>query len=160
MSLVVMSFCFCSAAAAAAACCSLLRLSCHTGLARPRRMPLALSPVRPWLPGTHLLNMEVAGNAPAWAAAFSAAAAMATAGAAGPEVSPRELLREQGALLTLRPVGAADDAGALAGTATLALLELGLLALALLMAPVPAVECPAERLLAKGQMLKIGRAHV
>nr|BAK04871.1 predicted protein [Hordeum vulgare subsp. vulgare] len=83
---------------------------------------------------------------------------MATAGATVPEVSPRELLREHGALLTLRPAAVAGAAaeGALAAAA-LALPLLGLVALALLLAPAPApeVEWPAERLREKGHMLML-----
>ncbi|KAG0452594.1 hypothetical protein HPP92_025258 [Vanilla planifolia] len=68
-------------------------LSCHTGLARPRWMP----PERPGL-GTHFRT----------AAAAAAAAEPATpAAVVGLEDSPRELLREQGALLVFRPATAA-----------------------------------------------------
>lgn len=175
--------CFCSAAV----CCSLLRRSCHTGLGRPTRMPVPpevlLLLFRP-CPGTSLLNMDEAllllvvigvGNGTAWAAvasssaaggaaaaAAAAAAATATAAAAGmagagPEDSPRELLREHGALLTLRGAGGALAALAFAPALVLALplepalaLGFGFAGLALLKEPVaapPPAEWPAERLL-------------
>ncbi|WVZ67630.1 hypothetical protein U9M48_016682 [Paspalum notatum var. saurae] len=181
--------CFCSAAV----CCSLLRRSCHTELGRPTRIPVPFEPLllllRPCPPGTNLRSMEVvvvvvAGIGAAWVVAASssaaaivggAAAATATAAAAagtagaGAEDSPRELLREHGALLTLRGAGAGAGGALVALAAAPALvlelalalgaLAFGLLALGLPLLkddpPPPAAECPAERLLEKGQMLML-----
>jgi hypothetical protein len=140
--------CFCSVAAS----CSLLRRSCHTGLGRPSRMPVP-PPVllRPWCPGTSLRNMDVgpAGDGaacPPTAASTVAAAGMA-GGGSGPD-SPRELLREQGALLTFRAAGAPALLATPLPLAFAAAVGLALLS-------TTAAPWPAERLLAKGQMLML-----
>lgn len=92
---------------------------CQTGLARPMWTP---NPDRPGL----LAHLR---------AAWVAATAAAVPPAAGLQVSPRELLREHGALLTRRPVAPNTETPL-----------------------VPLLPVPADRLREKGQMLMLSSA--